>query len=80
MQAVTGLGRDLVKAAILTGALPGCKVGNRYTISHQTFVAFCEGRWVPVHRPVFTEKVQPITAISSDALITKRTSKKDMPS
>jgi hypothetical protein len=59
LMAATGLGRDLVKAAILSGELPGHKIGNRYVVPAEAFERFCRGEWVPTYRPVFTERIKP---------------------
>lgn len=59
LMAATGLGRDLVKAAILSGELPGHKIGNRYIVPAEAFERFCRGEWVAQHRPVFTEPIKP---------------------
>jgi len=77
LMAVTGLCRPTVCAAIRTGELPGYKVGERYVIPHQAFEDFIHGRWIPMHRHIFSEPIRPL---HSDALITHRTSRKDTPS
>lgn len=59
--AVTGLGEDSIKAGIISGELPGYRVGKSYVIPADAFDAFCEGRWVPQPRRVFSEPVQPLT-------------------
>lgn len=45
LEKVTGLQEQAVKRAIIAGQLPGAKVGGRYVIPHDAFVAFCEGHW-----------------------------------
>ncbi len=60
---VTGLGRDTVRACIRSGELPGYYAHGRYTIPAQAFDDFCRGVWVPQVRPVFTERIVPITPI-----------------
>jgi hypothetical protein len=67
LMAVTGLGRDAVKAAIRTGELPGFYVRSasssgrgRYVVPAQAFDDFCRGVWVPQRRPVFTEPIRPL--------------------
>ena len=57
---VTGLGRDTVRACIRSGSLPGYKSGHQYTVPAQAFEDFCHGRWVPEHRPVFSEAIRPL--------------------
>lgn len=63
LMAVTGLGEALVRAGIRSGALPGYMVGTRYVIPHEAFALFCEGRWVPQHRPIFTQEIKPIALV-----------------
>lgn len=60
LQRVTGLGRDLVKAGIRSGELPGLVVGTRYVIPAEAFSRFCRGEWSPNPRPVLA---QPVTVI-----------------
>lgn len=57
---ITGLGRDQVKAAMLSGELPGHKVGKLYVIPVPEFVAFCEGRWQQRRRPVLDMPAAPV--------------------
>lgn len=59
LMAVTGLGRNAVKAAIRTGELPGYKIGSRYVIPADAFDAFCRGEWTPKPRPLFSEPIRP---------------------
>ncbi len=54
----TGPSRDLCKSGILSGQLPGYKVGTRWTIPADAFDDLCRGRWVPHHR-TFVEVVTP---------------------
>lgn len=49
---VTGLGRDLVRAAIRSGELPGEHVGRSYVLPKATFDRFLAGEWTPRHRPI----------------------------
>ena len=48
LQAVTGLGKQTIYAAIEAGELPGYKAGTRYVVPGPAFRAFCEGTWVPL--------------------------------
>lgn len=54
----SGLGEDAVRAAILTGQLPGYKIGSRFVCPREAFDAFCAGRWVPVPKPL--PEIRPI--------------------
>lgn len=58
---VCGLGRDSVKAAMMSGELPGVVVGKkpRYIVPAEAFRAFCEGRWMPKPRPVLSQPAKP---------------------
>lgn len=49
LQRVTGLGRDLVKAGILSGQLPGYRVNTRFIVPDEAFDDFLHGRWTPHH-------------------------------
>jgi len=66
LMTVTGLGRDTVRAAIRTGALPGYYVqsnpGNRghYVIPADAFEAFCNGTWQPQLRPIVPQPIRPL--------------------
>lgn len=67
LMAVCGLGRDSVRAAIRTGTLPGYFVTSdrsgrrgRYVIPGDAFEDFKHGRWLPMHRPVFSEPIRPL--------------------
>jgi excisionase family DNA binding protein len=49
-----GLGEDTVKAAILSGELPGYKIGKRYVVPRDAFEAVCAGTWRPNPRPILS--------------------------
>lgn len=49
---VTGLGREIVKAAIRNGQLPGYVVGRSYVVPEEAFKAFCRGEWTPQPKPM----------------------------
>jgi excisionase family DNA binding protein len=70
LERATGLSRDVVRAAILAGELPGYKVGNQYRIPAKAFRDFCAGLWVPQPRRVLR---QPATRkpVPSDFVHTK---------
>lgn len=57
---VTGLGRDLVKAAIRSGELPGYHVGSRYVVPADAFAAFCRGEWQARPHPIFPHPIKPL--------------------
>jgi len=72
LERVTGLSRDVVRAAILAGELPGYKVGNQYRIPAQAYRDFCAGRWVPqprrvLHKPA-SRKPAPTDFVRSKAV------------
>lgn len=57
LMAITGLGRETVKACIRTGSLPGYLAGRTYVVPVEAFEAFKRGEWVPQHRPIFSEQI-----------------------
>lgn len=57
---VSGLGKDLVKAAMCSGELPGYRVGTRYLCPAEAFDDFLHGRWKPIPRPVLAEPATPL--------------------
>jgi excisionase family DNA binding protein len=69
LERVTALSRDVVRAAILTGELPGYKIGAQYRIPAQAFRDFCAGTWVPRPRKQFAE---PLHALPEPADLIKR--------
>lgn len=60
---VTGLSRTACKAAILSGELPGYKVGKLYTIPADAFDALCAGTWQPQPRELVITTINPIQSI-----------------
>lgn len=58
LMAVTGLGAEVVKAAIRDGRLPGYQIGRSYVVPEEAFQRFCKGDWVAAPRPV-----EPIRAL-----------------
>lgn len=67
LMAITGLGRDTVRAAIRTGALPGYYVQSNprknrghYVIPADAFEAFCNGTWQPQYRPITPTPIKPL--------------------
>lgn len=69
MVRVTGLGKDLVKAGIRSGELPGVVVGTRYVIPAEAFQRLCRGEWTPNPHPILRQSVtvvpQPTNLIRS---------------
>lgn len=60
LRQVTGLGKDLVRAGIRAGELPGYVVGSRFVIPADAFDDFVHGRWVPKPRPVLPAPATPL--------------------
>lgn len=65
---ITGKGRDTVRAAILSGELPGYKVGRSYIVPKDAFEAFCRGAWVPIPHPVLSHPAKAIVHTRSTPL------------
>jgi excisionase family DNA binding protein len=53
-----GLGEDAVKAAILSGELPGYKIGKRYVVPREAYEAVCNGTWVAHPRPILAGELR----------------------
>lgn len=58
LRAITGLGRETIKALIRAGELPGYKLGSRYVIPAAAFEAFCRGEWQANPHPILPEPIQ----------------------
>lgn len=54
VQDLLGLGRDAVKAGILSGELPGYRVGRFWVIPDEAFEALAKGEWTPHPKPMRT--------------------------
>lgn len=58
LQDVTGLGRDLVKASIIAGQLPGYYIAphansaGRYIVPDLAFERFERGEWIPIPKTI----------------------------
>lgn len=72
LERATGLSRDVVRAAILAGELPGYKIGNQYRIPAQAYRDFCTGRWAPVPRRILRSPATP-RPVASDFIQSRET-------